>query len=210
LNKGIVESHQSCQDISVANEFDIELNSNFTFVGFPISSPDSVFLKKILVHEFGHAILARHSVNRSIMYPDLFFENISTLTADDHLCGEHSFVLGHKGATCEPIGSLFNLNIGEFDCQINPNSIGSKIKYTLNFNVYPNPAQDYFTISTEDPEEISEDQIIRIIDINGFIMFTSDNVEQKIDVSNLPFGMYYIQILRNGHVLGTEKLIHHD
>jgi len=204
-----IETHQSCPNISVSNRVRIILNSNFTFVDFPISDPDTVHLKKILVHEFGHAILARHTVNRSIMYPNAFFENLNTLSADDNLCGEHSYKLGQNGAPCEPDTTLVqNLNTGSFDCQTN--GIGSNFFSSIDFVIYPNPARDYFILKSNDYKWGQEEQIIRIHDIYGRILYMNNNVKQRIDISKFPSGLYYVQVLQNGLVLGTKKLIHND
>jgi len=203
---GIVGSHQNCQDISVSNNIDIELNSSKTFVNFPITSSDSVYLKKVLVHELGHGFLARHTVNRSIMYKNGFFENISSLTSDDHLCGEHSFKLGVNGPPCNMFNPPMNLNIGEFDCLSNSISRNSK----LSFDIYPNPTKDFFDIAIQEDYNIHENLNIIIFDISGRIIFKNENISQLVDVSALTSGLYYVQILDNNIVLASEKLIIHD
>ncbi len=206
---GIVDDHHTCPGISVSNLFDIGLNPQFTFVDFPITSPDSFFLKKIMVHEFGHAFLARHTVNRSIMYPDQFFENIFSLTSDDHLCGEHTFIIGNSGPPCEPISnSVLNLNIGSFDCQTN--SVFKNVRQQFEFEIFPNPAQDLLNINIDNIELQGRIQSIRILDIGGKVVYEEQADYEDINLRKLPSGLYFVQLMQNGQILSTEKLVHYE
>lgn len=59
-------------------------------------------------------------------------------------------------------------------------------------HVYPNPTKDAFTINSN-----NEILNVRIVDIQGGIVYTQNDVSQKlvrIDLSNLREGMYYAQI----------------
>jgi len=78
----------------------------------------------------------------------------------------------------------------------------------IKINIYPNPAQDFFNISIEDPT--LEPVIIRIIDFSGRIVF-EDSFEPGIDNIQIPNkfvpGVYIVK-LRSGNVtLDAQKLI---
>ncbi len=73
------------------------------------------------------------------------------------------------------------------------------------FEVFPNPARNVVTISAEPGAERSE---FHLVDAAGKIIrsWTSDEYIQKLDVRELPQGMYYLRLNRDGEVL-TEKII---
>ena len=201
--------NQNCPDIAVSNTIEIALNSNFTFVNTPVNAPNLAYLKKVLVHEFGHGFMARHTVNRSIMYPNDFFENISSLTTDDHLCGVHTFKLGNTGPACNPTNSQpeMDLNIGSFDCQTTSRKKGLYARQ--NFSLFPNPSNEYLSIEFENNEVFKELEI-RIINTLGGIKYVTSNVNEKMNINHLAPGLYYVQLVQNNISLGIEKLIIHD
>ena len=189
---GVVSSNQPCT-VSVSNEIRIRLNSNFTFINSPIASnPDTVHFKKVMVHEFGHAFLARHTVNRSIMYPNGFFANISTLSSDDNLCGQHTYTLGATGPPCEPSpAQLFNLNIGEFIC--GTTSVENTVKTIKMFEVYPNPGNDVLKIKTLSDKLAKEDVKADIVDITGKIVGKISNINDEYNIQRFNSGIYFIR-----------------
>ena len=73
----------------------------------------------------------------------------------------------------------------------------------LTFSMYPNPAADFITVSSE--SVISE---IKIVDLAGKVVLeTKPNTTVKmISVSSLPSGVYLVE-LKSGKSVTTEKLI---
>lgn len=75
------------------------------------------------------------------------------------------------------------------------------------WNVYPNPANEFIQIklNTNDPTKYS----ITIIDIAGREVLTHSLANDKIDISALKSGMYFIKLLntKTGNVVGTEKFV---
>ncbi len=58
------------------------------------------------------------------------------------------------------------------------------------YQIYPNPANDYIVI-----ENFNTDNVIQIFDITGnIVMSKSSNINNQVDVSALPSGIYYIKI----------------
>ena len=208
---GIVSVHQECPDISVSNTIEIKLNSNFTFVNFPVSGANNMaYFDKVIVHEFGHGFLARHTVNQTIMYKDDFFQNLITLTDDDHLCGSHTFMLGNQGPLCNPTGSQIemDLNIGSFNCQTN--SVTSKLLPSNIFDLYPNPNFGSFNIKLHDRNIQKNELSIKVFDLNGILRLESFNLEQEINATKLHNGLYHVYLVYKNETIGVEKLIIHD
>ncbi|CAN5249737.1 hypothetical protein BH09BAC5_BH09BAC5_20870 [soil metagenome] len=78
----------------------------------------------------------------------------------------------------------------------------------VSFSVYPNPANDHFSISGM--KNSNQSILLNIIDISGRIVTSSDNVinGEAIDVSGLSAGIYFVQLRNaNGDLLGTQRLI---
>ena len=74
--------------------------------------------------------------------------------------------------------------------------------------IYPNPAQDFFNISVEEPTV--EPDIIQIIDFSGRIIF-EDSFEQEIKnvqiPANLSSGIYIVELKSGTITLYSQKLI---
>lgn len=80
-------------------------------------------------------------------------------------------------------------------CKVN--GIDSKPE-ALHYFVYPNPSNDYITIVNQN--ENTEIGKIRILDLSGKMVFsgnTSNDLTTTINVSQLPKGMYILQIHEN-------------
>ena len=77
----------------------------------------------------------------------------------------------------------------------------------LQWCVYPNPANDFIQIklSINDPAKYS----VTIIDVAGREVLTHSLTNDKIDISALKSGMYYIKLVntKTGVVVGTEKFV---
>lgn len=72
-------------------------------------------------------------------------------------------------------------------------------------NIYPNPTQGKFTITSTEYEEGT----IVILDLNGRIVYRMDYSENKrnIDLTEVESGIYLVQLVNNGELVGLEKLI---
>jgi len=77
----------------------------------------------------------------------------------------------------------------------------------LKWNIYPNPANDIIQVklSSNDPIKYS----ITIIDIAGREVRTHSLANDKIDISALKSGMYFIKLVntKTGNIVGTEKFV---
>lgn len=85
-----------------------------------------------------------------------------------------------------------------FDCLVNI----EEIRLNNNFEIYPNPAGDYIEVnSSADSRQQSADEKlkedIRIYNTLGQCVITEGTINElpmRIDISNLPIGVYYIKI----------------
>jgi uncharacterized delta-60 repeat protein len=89
--------------------------------------------------------------------------------------------------------------------------IGLPVQVSINENkenqtivFYPNPANDFLNI-----EGIPQNSHINIIDFTGKVLFgsTIPNNFERIDVSTLKNGIYFIQVINNGNIIAVDKII---
>jgi large repetitive protein len=73
-----------------------------------------------------------------------------------------------------------------------------------NIDVVPNPAQSYIYVSG-----INDEADVRIMDMNGRVVAEMANVNggQHIDISSLSSGSYLVQIIRDGKIINTSKIV---
>jgi hypothetical protein len=85
--------------------------------------------------------------------------------------------------------------------------IGKNLNDQFSWSVYPNPANDFIQIklSINDPAKYS----VTIIDVAGREVLTHSLTNDKIDISALKSGMYFIKLIntKTGNVVGTEKFV---
>jgi len=80
--------------------------------------------------------------------------------------------------------------------------INEDIKNNLSINIYPNPANDNFTIVTPQKSKIE------ILNIQGQLLQTiiASNNQTNIDISSFPYGVYIVKVKTEISVV-TEKFI---
>ena len=71
----------------------------------------------------------------------------------------------------------------------------------INVNIYPNPAEDFIMINSENVE------FAEVIDIYGRVITASEiNGETRIDMSNFADGIYYVRLHSNGET-AVQKVV---
>lgn len=85
--------------------------------------------------------------------------------------------------------------------------IGKNLNDQFSWSVYPNPTNDIIQVklSINDPAKYS----VTIIDVAGREALTHSLTNDKIDISALKSGMYFIKLIniKTGNVVGTEKFV---
>jgi len=72
------------------------------------------------------------------------------------------------------------------------NSIGIDENELITFSVYPNPTTDYLSLQYDESTLQNADLVIT--NYNGQVVFNSNTLTDRIDVSNLNSGVYILQI----------------
>ena len=78
-------------------------------------------------------------------------------------------------------------------------------------NIYPNPANDYFSIITDG---VNEGSLLQFTDISGRIVFekfilNSSLFEHKFNSSSFTKGIYLVNLINNANLVSVNKLIIH-
>lgn len=113
---------------------------------------------------------------------------------------------------------LFNYDIYDSACQnitqsvykigINPLSSNTVISKEPNISIFPNPFNDYISIQLNN--QSNQLYSLRIYNALGQTVqqFENINSEQKtIDCGNFKSGIYLLQLIQNGIIIGHQKLI---
>ena len=82
----------------------------------------------------------------------------------------------------------------------------NKSIWNKKFKVFPNPAKDMITIRQYgNPQNLTAD----IYDLNGRRMQNAAlaDVDNDVDVSGLPAGIYFVKIEKDGETLGYKKIM---
>jgi hypothetical protein len=99
-------------------------------------------------------------------------------------------------------GTLFGINNGNILRFYPAVSTGiNEVVKSLNFSVYPNPANSIVTINTQ--ENIKE---ITMFNLLGEVVLT-ETVKNTINVSNINNGIYLLQVKTTNGAIGTQKII---
>jgi PKD repeat protein len=78
--------------------------------------------------------------------------------------------------------------------------------------IYPNPAKDVFYIKIESTQKA--EMYIKLIDQNGHEFYNQklgniNSYKNFINVSDLARGVYYLQVIQDNRLVGTEKIVIH-
>ncbi|PTX61172.1 putative secreted protein (Por secretion system target) [Kordia periserrulae] len=72
------------------------------------------------------------------------------------------------------------------------------------FELYPNPANDFITIQSKDNLAIKS---VSIVDVQGRNVFTTNSVASRISVANLQQGMYFVTLETTSGAVTTKKFM---
>ncbi len=73
------------------------------------------------------------------------------------------------------------------------------------FNVYPNPTDDLLNIELENINGLNE---IQLNDLTGKLIISQEiENHEQLNVSNLKEGIYLLTILKNGEIIGIERVV---
>ena len=102
------------------------------------------------------------------------------------------------------VDELLSVGIDSSSC---PFASIKDMKTLVSFQVFPNPSKDFIYLSNNANES---NLTINLLDIMGQKVLcknTSRFSKERIDVSTLKSGIYFLQVLKNNLILFTEKVI---
>jgi CubicO group peptidase (beta-lactamase class C family) len=139
-------------------------------------------------------------VSTNMFFDEATNTGLITLTNSD---GDHGPI---RDAILNALDSLANGYVADIACTITlPTSVPELVQ-TSEFQVFPNPAEDHFTIAFDSNNKHVE---VHIFDITGKVIYTKiiTNTEQlKINSEDFTDGVYLVQI-QSPDFLATKKLV---
>lgn len=174
-------------------------NIQVSFIG--LGSPGSTFPSGILTDTLGNILDTGYWMPNDIIYFNLDFfpvlqpgekvEMIVLASDTSNLCFREieSFII--EGIEFSIERFLINANtmlIGTCGYPLSNTNVTEEIIIEDFFVIFPNPTYDYINISTE--KEITK---VVITNQLGEILLVGKNTE-KVDVSNFPAGLYFVQV----------------
>jgi hypothetical protein len=112
-----------------------------------------------------------------------------------------------EGLRCYEDGNLGLYSTGLADsCDLVYDWSGiDEVISSIQIEVFPNPAETYVEISISDFNDFN----ISLFDLNGRLIKSKkvDGSDQKLKLSSIHKGVYFIQIKRDNQVLGYQKLV---
>ncbi|MBP6184392.1 MAG: T9SS type A sorting domain-containing protein [Saprospiraceae bacterium] len=112
-----------------------------------------------------------------------------------------SFINDSTGYTCGDNGLILRTNSGGVT------SISDEL-LSSNVSVYPNPAAQDFLITFSNPA--SKTHTLFIYDSRGVLVHKAESITTSrviIDRKNMPGGIYALQLIKDGRIVYTQKLI---
>lgn len=192
-------------------EFDMMFNSTFNWnydtTGVALIAGEADFYATVL-HEFGHAIGLGHTSNSTseLMYwvgnPSIRKTlQPNTGAADGGYYCVSNAVSGVPTNTC---GNLVHVPQNSFICSFV--SIKEIVGYMTKFNVYPNPVNDSQLNVSYDLLQTAKVSF-KLLNVNGQEIFkyapqnaNIGNHEERLNLPNLPAGVYMLLVDIDGHV----------
>lgn len=105
------------------------------------------------------------------------------------------YSMGYNGSGALGDGTLVNRNTPTlFNCAV----LGVSEYNEEKISIYPNPFNDFINIELKNYIKI---EYINISDITGKIIYTSNTIDTKIDLSNLKNGVYFLKIKSNENLI---------
>lgn len=100
---------------------------------------------------------------------------------------------------------LTALDTFQTDVYVFPNvGINDNIDLYNGFSIYPNPSKNYIHINKKDHK--THVKQVRILGVNGQIIY-DEKFRPKIDISNIPPGLYFLRLILEGDEKLNYKLI---
>ncbi|HTA60924.1 MAG TPA: T9SS type A sorting domain-containing protein [Bacteroidia bacterium] len=172
-------------------EYDGSVNQHLT-VG-------DVLFSSMIIKSVDSALIG-NKYHKSYNLQDSISSDLQTYVVGVGIFGT-SFPQGHGDLTCFTVDNVSQFGSTPPFCQLA--SIG-RIEKSHLLVIYPNPAQNNFTIETSSAEK----QIVLVYDVNGKqVLAQTINGTTNVDGSNLAAGVYNLSLLSNTALTNKKLLI---
>lgn len=161
----------------------------------------STDLNGVLAHPQLQDILLYHVVAGAVLSGDLSNGPVPTLNGQSVTVDLSSGVMINTATVTTANLGVNNGVVHVIDAVLVPSLASLEEGQTLDFNVYPNPANDYITIDGLG----SEFEEAVIMDLNGRVLIQTSEITNSINVNSLENGTYIIG-LRSNNLMTTRKL----
>lgn len=102
--------------------------------------------------------------------------------------------------------ATFNLTLCTNSCTNDATDLNGK---TFSINIFPNPNPGNFTV--ELPQPATSGMTLRVTDLAGRLVLEklteTGNLQQTIQAEYLSNGMYFLQVIEKGRIVGVEKFV---
>ena len=104
----------------------------------------------------------------------------------------------------------FEISVDNFElCSLATTSSKEETPERVEFKVFPNPNTGDFNV--ELPFDATEKMKLRITDLTGRVLTekqpTIGSASQYMELSNLTNGLYFIQVVQEGRIIGVERFV---
>ncbi|TNE27563.1 MAG: T9SS type A sorting domain-containing protein [Bacteroidetes bacterium] len=86
-------------------------------------------------------------------------------------------------------------------------SISIRESKAVTVNAYPNPAKDRLTVQVGNMDH----GVVRLMNLAGMVVsqknFTSNSTPVEMEVRTLPAGVYMLQVVNDGQILNTQRIV---
>ncbi len=188
-------------DIEVNIGETLELEVTPGFIGFNVIANVKVWIDLNADGEFSDEELVSTGTGFTGTHSDeiLIDDSAQPGLSRIRVVANNTFIGGACGG-----GNLLTGEAEDYCIQINDQNTSSKdVLANSPFSVFPNPVQDQIVIEGIKDLDIQE---IRILDINGKLMYRDVQGFQGINVSSFSNGTYLIQVISNENTY-TEKVV---
>lgn len=146
-----------------------------------------------------------------------YYPLASSISIDIHLAGIPSMafepypcqlIMNCTLALCTNTCQMNAFTPPPFQCVVNDFSSLDNANGVLPFNIFPNPASEYFNVQSSDNHNVSVN--LRLYDSFGKLILERNGIKitdyQKINTMNLTAGIYLLVISKDQQILSRQKI----
>jgi hypothetical protein len=186
--------------LSSADSLQVISEVSFTF-GSGETCPN---ISSYSYQSFDTTVILNLFYNTSGMWPQVGCSTIDTLDIGNYNIGNYNLILKTNKIFYSDTTFNFHSDTIPFTIQ-EANSI--LLYSNMQVVTYPNPSNNILHVKWKNSTIKHDNPIFYITDIYGITMLSGVLVNSKIDLSNIPSGMYFLNILTSNRVNSTKIIV---